>query len=291
MSTLGESHYPLDEMKWVGDNHWMRGSRVLLARVASPQTTVVFVHGWGGTAGDSWEAFPRALRFMPNASHADVFLFGYPSLQHSAEFCAAMFRKFLEDVLREPSATVVNPSLPHGAEPRADTAKYKHVLLVAHSMGAVVVRRAFLDLERHLKDRERRSVRLLFFAPAHRGSSLPLLVSSGFGLGWLPGSALVGSLLTVHYRSLQDLAVGSGFLTKLEADSGAARAALTGASELATDAHLRAHVYHAQGDKVVVQDRFDDDHPMEPIMRKNHREICKPSDAYQEPVAALRSIL
>jgi hypothetical protein len=55
--------------------------------------------------------------------------------------------------------------------------------------------------------------------------------------------------------------------------------------------HLRAKVYHARSDKVVVQNDFDPDYPFEPVMGTNHRTICKPLEAYRTPVEALSAML
>jgi hypothetical protein len=157
-------------------------------------------------------------------------------------------------------------------------------------MGAVVARRAVLDLDRDYVIRKALGkVAFLFFAPAHKGSTIPTLIQSGLCLDWLPGASLLGAFLALRYRSLGDLAPGSECLTSLAADSVAARAAC--AEGDLPCGYLRANVHHAQGDKVVLQGRFDDDYVMRPIMRKNHRTICKPDDWYSSPIAALEALL
>jgi hypothetical protein len=157
-------------------------------------------------------------------------------------------------------------------------------------MGAVVVRRALLDLDRAgMKKRERKAIRLLFFAPAHRGSTLSKLIASGLGFDFLPGSSLIGQALTVHYRSLRDLEEESQALDLLHEDSVAARARRKLRRE--SDADLRAYVLHARNDKVVVQDRFDEDDSGRPIGHRNHRSVCKPEGAYRRPIDELRRLL
>lgn len=290
MSSREPAHYPLGELRWTGDNGWMPHSRALICRNDDVETGIVFVHGWGGSAGDTWEAFPRAIRSMMETAHADAFFVDYPSRQHSVAFCAAQFTAFLLDILRTPAATIVNPSLPPSAQQRPTESSYRRILIVAHSMGAVIARRAVVDLDRdELKIYESSSIRLLFFAPAHRGSSIPLLIGSGLGLEWLPGAALVGASLTLYYRSLQDLAEGSECLTSLAEDCKAMREQRMENDE--DYRYLLAEVYHAQSDKVVNQNQFDHDHRMRPIMRRDHRSICKPDAEYATPVSALRSLL
>jgi len=301
MSSTPE-HHPLGELTWLGDNDWFKGSRVLLSldplAIAPPgQTAIIFLHGWGGSGAETWEAFPPALRALPQATGADVFFLQYPSRDKSAAVCGGKVAEFLRDLLRAPSEQIVNPSLPSSASPRAP-ATYQHILIVGHSMGAAVGRRAVLDLDRDdLTDEERHRIRMLFFAPAHKGSSLPLLIRSGLHLDWLPGSTLVGAALTTYYRSLHDLAEDSTFLTTLEGDSKAARderarGHATPAAAAAAVRYLRARVCHADGDKVVAQDRFDDDfRPAQTIRHTNHRSICKPREQYQDPVKALKGLL
>jgi pimeloyl-ACP methyl ester carboxylesterase len=264
----------------------MPKSRALLCRRPA-RKAVVFVHGWAGSAGDTWEAFPAAIRLMDKASSTDAFFLEYPSTEHSVDFCAAQFGAFMRDLLGR-AARIVQPSLPNG-EARAGTHNYEHIVVIAHSMGAVVARRAVLDLDREGTRHELGKVVLLFFAPAHKGSQIPSLIQSGLCLDWLPGASLVGALLALRYRSLGDLAPGSECLTSLAADSATARADCAEGKRAC--GHLRAYVHHAQDDKVVLQGRFDDDYGMRPIMRKNHRTICKPDDQYSSPIAALEALL
>jgi hypothetical protein len=157
-------------------------------------------------------------------------------------------------------------------------------------MGAAVARRALLELDRDdLTEAERAKLVLLLLAPAHKGSTIPLLIQAGFEIEHFPGGKAIGLALSIYYRSLRDLREKSGFVEKLEADSATARERRL-VQPLSVD-YLRAYVYHAQGDKTVIQDRFDDDYRFHAVMDKNHREICKPGETYRDPVAALEGLL
>jgi hypothetical protein len=138
-------------------------------------------------------------------------------------------------------------------------------------------------------EKELAKFELVFFAPAHSGSSIPLLIGSGFGLDFLPGAKLIGSLVRLWFQSLRDLEEGSEFLVKLLKDCQQLREART--KRHASVRHLQAMVYHGHNDRVVSQNNFDQDPPFEPIMNQNHRSICKPSDKYQKPVEAVRALL
>jgi hypothetical protein len=234
--------------------------------------------------------FPRSVRAMPEAVGADALFVDYPSTTRSIAFCAAKFRQFLLDLLREPSPRVVNGSLPEGVPRRPLDARYEKIVLVGHSMGAVVIRRALLDLDRdELTPEERGMLQMLFFAPAHKGArDLGKFVEAGLGLDKLPLGGLLGSLLRLRYRSVADLTKESECLADLASDSETLREA-RGATQNAD--YLRAHVYHAESDLVVYDDRFDDDFSTNPVMRQNHRSVCKPRTGYPKPVEALRRLL
>jgi pimeloyl-ACP methyl ester carboxylesterase len=285
-------HYPQGVMQWVGDRGWMPKSQVLL-NSGPALDAIVFVHGWGGDARATWETFPQAVATMPEASFTDVFFLDYPSTTSQVPFCANQLRRFLFDVVRNPVSKIINGSLPRGAPKRNADDRYERVFIVGHSMGAVIARRALLDLDEPapvvLSDEEFATLRLLFFAPAHSGSNVPLLIESGLGLNFLPGVATVGRCVKLYFQSLADLEHGSGTLKQLAEDCRLIRERRT--LRKASIEHLRASVYHAHNDRVVSQNRFDLDAPFDPVMQKNHRSICKPCRGYLTPVEALSALL
>lgn len=284
------AHFPLDDLRWSGDEGWMPKSQALLCQKV-PTMAIVFVHGFGGGADSTWEQFVRCLRAMPEAAVADAFFIDYPSTKHPVAFCSAKFREFLFDLLRKPSSNIVNPSLPKEAPTRAVTAAYQKIMLVGHSMGAIVARQALLDLDRDaLTSAERAAIYMLFFAPAHKGArSLGKLVASGFGLDKFPGGQFLGALLLLRYRSVADLTKESDCLSDLATHSKARRE--DRAREGQSADYLRAHVYHAENDRIVYVDTFDDDYSTNPVMAQNHRSVCKPRKDYPKPAEALRSLL
>jgi pimeloyl-ACP methyl ester carboxylesterase len=290
---LGIQHYPQTALRWLSQEAWMPNSVALLCRSPRPGTAVVFVHGWGGRGCGTWETFPQFAATMPETSDADLFFLEYPSLKSQVPFCAAQLRNFLVDLVRDPIDTIVGPSLPVAAPRRSQDRRYRRFIIVAHSMGAVISRRALLDLDQQapggLTDNELRRFQLLFFAPAHSGSAIPLLIGSGLGLDFLPGAKFVGSLARIWFQSLRDLEEGSAFLHKLADDCKQLREERT--ERGASTHHLRAVVYHAHNDHVVSQNDFDRDRPFRPVMNRNHRTICKPSEAYREPIEAFRALL
>jgi hypothetical protein len=171
-----------------------------------------------------------------------------------------------------------------------------------------------IDLENHFGFGDPPvAIRLLLFAPAHKGSILPLMLASDFGIGWLPvaGAAAIARIVS---PALNDLSRGSETLIRLEADSRTLREKIERQNEELSRSrgrrssskpeeaikpsqaqglrpattHLLATVLHAAGDKVVVQEPFDADPPMQPVMRQNHRSICKPRRTdYTTPTMSL----
>jgi hypothetical protein len=286
-------HYPQSPLVWASDDGWLPESQVLLAPRPAPADAIVFVHGWGGNAGDTWETFPQAVCMLPEAGNADIFFLDYPSVRSQVPFCSAQLRRFLVDLVRNPSTSIVNGSLPRNALKRAHSARYERICIVAHSMGAAISRRALMDLDQRtadgLTDKELAAFRLLFFAPAHSGSSIPLLIGSGLGINFLPGAKAVGALLRLWLQSLRDLEEGSPFLTELLQSCQRLRAERTHSGR--SIVHLRATVYHAHNDRVVSQNNFDQDPPFHPVMNQTHRSICKPNKTYHSPLEALRALL
>jgi pimeloyl-ACP methyl ester carboxylesterase len=284
------AHLPAWRLSWANDGGWMTRGEALLSATSGANAAVVFVHGWGGDAGGTWEDFQGNFRVLSEARTTDALFWGYPSRTPTVAFCAAKFREFLADLLDAPAPSILNPSLPPGAPPRDDGFRYSQITLCAHSMGAVIARRAMIDLEREGKLGDPRPIiRLLLFAPAHKGSNLPLMLASGFGLERLLPATLVGNFLRLYFRSLNDLAVGSDTLRRLEEDCRALRVSLENKGE--DVGHLEALVLHAENDHVVEQEPFDDDPPFTAVMKQNHRSICKPDDSYREPLEVLRKLL
>lgn len=284
------NHFPQLPMAWSGAANWFGKSRAVFSRSKAVADAILFVHGWGGSAGETWETFPQAIASLQEAASADVFFLDYPSTKSQVAFCAAQLRMLLRDLVRRPNETIVTRSLPGLS--RADY-RYRRIIVVAHSMGAVISRRALLDLDSNdgssLTDAELAKFHLLLFAPAHCGSEIPLLIGSGFGLDFVPGAALVGAMLKFWFQSLRDLQEDSPALMKLAEDNRERRGQRT--TRAASVEHLRAHVYHAHHDRVVSQNAFDADYPFNPVMQQSHRSICKPDVSYTTPIEALRALL
>jgi pimeloyl-ACP methyl ester carboxylesterase len=288
-------HFPLSLLQLAGTEssefEALRKGLVLLSQAPYVPVAVVFVHGWGGAARSTWEQFPQVLEDMTGSHGVDAFFLDYRSRGDAALWSASVLQMFIADLVRDPVSAFVNPSLPTGAPLRARKS-YEHILIVAHSLGAVITRRALLDLRDPLRpsgavtDDQLSRVRLLFFAPAHSGADVAALIGSGLGLDALPGAKLVGEAALLFMPSLRDLQPGSQTLNDLRDNT---RSALAEAPTKTR--YLRAAVLHAERDRVVRLARFEGDPPHTPVPQRNHRSICKPDRNYKIPGRALQAQL
>lgn len=287
------THYMASPLFRSDGTPWGIDSHARFASHPAPRGAVVFVHGFGGSALGTWHDFARLLSMEPRASDLDLIFFGYESRTRQLAFCAFVFQRFLDALLLKPSREIANPSLPDGVRRRDVHHRYSHVILCGHSLGAVVVRRALLDARSAsgLKPLLSR-VSIVLFAPADLGSMATGLIQYGLsGVGFSFGPMqLTGTLLSAWYRRrwpiLDDLEPGSAALSRLERDAMAALSEDPSAAR-----YLQAVVLHAEGDKVVKQNRFAHDGPPDFALGADHRSVCKPGPGYTKPLTFLVSQL
>jgi pimeloyl-ACP methyl ester carboxylesterase len=282
------SHTIFDRLIQPDRKAWGRGGLALASYAPEPTTCVVFVHGWSGNARTTWDEFPSRMRLA--APKTDFFFYDYDSIRRTVAYSAGEFRLFLDAVLSRPCADVLEPTARHfgvGAPSRPKDFAYNKVVLCCHSLGAVVARRALLDLEKLTPGQvAARDVRMLMFAPAHRGSHLAELARDVYSF---PGISLIpavgAKLASVKLKSVRGLEPGSGTLRDLDTDNAAIAARIFKATR-ARPSFLPA-VWHGEWDAVVEQEDFPGDDPFHPVAGTNHRNICKPTHAYPLPADEL----
>lgn len=234
----------------------------------------VFVHGFMGTAIGSWTQFPRAVTTMREFSRQDVVFFGYDGLFNSAYDSSCHLLRTLDRLLLSPAATA-NATL--GREPHRHAAfRYSKVVLVCHSLGALVARMALIDAIRTERSWVG-SVELVLFAPAHHGAQIIPLLTQLANRGALvllsPGAKLL-------FPPLLDLEPDSLALKWLQEKSRALR-------EKGHSPGIVARVVvHAVGDRVVAAVPFLDDPPGTPARGRSHMDVCCPAVDYLLPIEA-----
>jgi pimeloyl-ACP methyl ester carboxylesterase len=267
---MPEEHYPAIPIN--------QGDRtVAIISKQPPERLVVFVHGFNGEALSTWNDFPQLVREDPDLSTTDFVFYGYDSVRMRATSSAARLTTFM--------AAITDPAR-HGKYPVRDAKgtwnSYSSILLVCHSLGAVVARRAMLMANESAPraDWVDRSG-LLLFAPAHTGASAVGLANE------LPGYAKLITLLARNRMPvLEDLSEGCTTLARLLADS---ESAFNGGHGFV----VAKKVVNAAVERVVHDHRFLRD-PVPPtvVERKNHSAVCKPKrPGYMLPMEVLKEVL
>jgi pimeloyl-ACP methyl ester carboxylesterase len=230
------------------------------------RNAVLFVHGFRGDALRTWGNFPDLLIEEPSSRTFDFVFYGYDAFSSELNACAVDFAKFLKTLILNP-AEISNTTVPSQAARRADH-KYTTIYLVGHSLGAVVMRLALLQLREVIKSDLNR-VRMILFAPAHCGAYLAKLLSET--LSPIPILNLAGSLLRFSSPLIDQLMPGSDELKDLKSQTTAS---------IATDgeaAYLVAKkVAIARKERIVKNLRFCADPTFEEPIDAHHVSICKP---------------
>jgi len=237
--------------------------------VAPAQDAIVFVHGFNGSALDTWMQFQSLLQNQQVCRKTDLFFFGYHSLRRTTASSAASLFSLLELLGKTPQ------SLNSWPKDRASTVKYKRLLVVSHSLGAIVARRCLLTAAAR-KASWAENCKLILFAPAHLG---------GRPLKLIPKS--IKPIAEVLLPALEEVSENSEVIRALQDDT--KKALATGKCEF-----LRAlMVVHGGADTVVCRQdqQFCEDPPSEWIYDADHIQICKPRLDFMSPLERLLGVL
>ena len=233
----------------------------------------MFIHGYNGHATDTWKNFTRPIDRDARTEHVDLVFYGYESQHRRASVNAGIFASLLERIFDEPYSLISTRDPDVVARP-PDFA-YDRVLIVAHSLGAVVAREAIVGLyHRDRRKLDDKDFDLMLFAPAHRGASV-LRVGS-----WIPRVDVVKDALAVLGKFIvrYDLEETSGTLAGLEA------ATMRLIGENRTKGLIAKQVIFGSQEKIVNPSIFGADPA--PIVHRNkgHVDICKPASGFPLPV-------
>jgi pimeloyl-ACP methyl ester carboxylesterase len=245
-----------------------------------PERLIVFVHGFRGEPVSTWQRFPDAGRTRNWWRAADLLFVGYDSSRDNISGTAhRLIRELPRFYPRLPSELLEAK----GVRIRTPAATpYRELVVVGHSLGAVVVRRALCDSAARLLDARTRDpgatrpllldAQVRLFSPASAGFR-----AAGF-LGLLRATALWGALDMYLRRSsaFTDLQPGSPVLRDLQQRT----EALAHDDEFQA---LRASVIWANPDDVVVPVCYVTDRPDDSVDDVSHSSVCKPHARYQQP--------
>jgi alpha-beta hydrolase superfamily lysophospholipase len=253
---------------------------VLYLSHSLPIRLVVFVHGFAGAALNTWQYFPETDREW--WSSADLLFVGYDSRRDNITGTAARLRRelprfypYIRDELAEIDGVRVRPSA---------TGEYRELVLVGHSLGGVILRRALCDVAQEWQNQSETQpdsprprlldARLCLFSPASAGfrpaGLLGLTRASPF---WL-----AANLQLRRASAFTDLQPGSQILVETRART--QRLVNLHRDELSA---LRAGILWANPDNVVITERYDTDFADDAIDNTTHRSVCKPHREYEAP--------
>jgi hypothetical protein len=223
------------------------------------------VHGYGGNPVSTWADFDRLSIRRPEFKGYDLIFYEYDGLEAELTASANLFYNFLTWLSSSPAA-VINKCLRKEAQ-RASNFRYDKVVLVCHSLGAVIARFALLRATQESLAWAP-MIHLVLFAPAHKGArvtELALSVATHFRF-----LALFAGLARFKSPLIDQLKKDSNELIKLEKET---------AAELknAANKHLIARrVCIAERENVVFNDTFCQDPAGDPIRHSTHVTVCKP---------------
>ena len=240
-----------------------------------PDKLIVFVHGFGGNSLGTWNNFPAILLYDDLFKKSDIIYYGYDTFKGQAGDHAAELYHFLNFSLN-PVKNNILPALQN--LPERD---YQRIILVGHSLGAVLVRQAqllaYIDGKIWVNKSE-----IVLYAPAHNGAEVISLAMQA-----LPGlSGLLGIFAKFRFPILSDLdAKDDGILKTIKEQTEKLQNAGNGNF---TKAKL---VVYSKGDKVVKSFQYLLDKPAEVIPFTSHISVCKPKDTFTKPFELLKQII
>jgi hypothetical protein len=250
-------------------------SKVILSR-NKPDALIIFVHGFRGDALETWQDFDQLVITNPRFRNADFIFFGYDAYHSNVLAGASFLYNLLNDLERENRAAIAGATNPEIAGIRCE---YKRIILVAHSLGAVVCRWAIVRAVEERKDWRSR-LRLLLFAPAHTGSELAhLATSAAGGFAWV---SLFVQAVKANVPLVRELDPSSRILTEL-----AGRV-----SKAKNEPCLKAsRVVIAEREVVVSNLPFPGDPCPDALRDTDHISVCKPTAARMKPIQYLEDLL
>lgn len=240
-----------------------------------PEELIVFIHGFGGNSIGTWNNFPNFLLSDSKFSKSDIIFYGYETFKGQAGDHAGQLYYFLNK-LQTPLTSKI---LPQGQN--LPERNYIKIVLVAHSLGAILTRQALLLAEIDNKDWVNKVIMGLF-APAHNGANIINLAMQA-----LPGlSGLLGIFAKFKYPILSDLDNHEqGIIHDIKSKTELLQN--QGKGEY-TKAKL---VVYAMGDKVVRNIQYLNDKPPMVITATSHISVCKPTEDFKKPFELLKSII
>lgn len=252
---------------------------------------VVFVHGFRGKALDTWLDFPKVDTALPENQwwlESDWLFVGYESTKETVTGVANRITREMPRFFPQPLPAAMDIS---GAPARQNvTDPYTELVLVGHSLGGVILRRALCDAAQEWLDdgRPDENRPVLLHATTRLFSSACGGFSPSGRLGLLRSTPVWDRAIDAVLRqspAYVDLQPGSLVLEQLRSRT----IAMAPDKDPQLEA-LRARILWANPDGVVTTERYATDYVDLSQDGKHHISICKPKKGtYHEPWTFVRT--
>jgi pimeloyl-ACP methyl ester carboxylesterase len=253
-----------------------------LSTHAGAETCIVFVHGFFGNVTTTWEYFPDLCdnENVPGADileQSDLYFFDYPAHKAFVKESANRLAQFLGCLFPEPAMDLFYFREEDRRSIREPWLAYRRLLLVGHSLGAVVVRECienqFRAFSSHQPPPWISICEIRLFAAAHLGFK-----PSGFKELLFKLAPREFTSLPAIWRAYSDLQSTSSVLVDLKKRTeklAAVRPELKCTSAL---------LLYGTREDVVVPGDFDCDYTIEWQDDSNHTQVCKPAEDFTNPL-------
>lgn len=248
--------------------------------VKPPKILLIFIHGFNGKAVSTWNKFPTMLPNNGKLEETDIAFYGYNSLQSKRG--AAEYASDLLDFLNEEIPGTGNIARQASQKGLETSRQYAKIILVAHSLGAVLLRKALMGAKIDNKSWLNKT-QMVLFAPAHLGAKVEKLLFGALDI--ILVTKLIGLGLKYKFPVLKDLESDSTLLKDLKDDS--RKYFMKNDGEFAK----AKIVIHSNPDGIVTNDRFGEDPQEIKIEGSSHTSVCKPNELYTNPLEQIISLL
>jgi len=276
----------------------------LISEDPATAIAIVFVHGFWGDSYSTWQDTQILVdefgQIFPLFTESDLFFLEYDAARNFIGPSADKLHHFVDRLFPNPPASLFSEDVSAadwGSELhvgpvsiRTGPYVYNSLILVGHSLGAVVVRQMILDVatdfseacsiapdkkQEFLAQRPVLLADLRLMSPAHLGFRPVGLLGAAFSLA--PMAGLLRGLLS-FYRSFTELDPNSALLQSLRRRTEEISRSFPGLPALC------AKSLFAQYDDLVIMDRYDCDRRVQYVADRTHTTICKPLRMYLTPL-------
>jgi alpha-beta hydrolase superfamily lysophospholipase len=241
-------------------------------------TVIIFVHGFGGSPLKTWENFHGYLPITEAFKHSDLVFYSYNSKTMQANNSALEFRHFMDQLLSQ--ANYFSTFFTANLYDRPEDFQYKRVILVAHSLGAIICRKAMLQAHQNAAAWPAMT-EMVLFAPAHSGARSIRAIEGIFS--YIP---FLKELLDYHIVTVDDVDLSrpNCSLYQLRSDTQAVINAGEGKFTIAKK------VVWAGREYVVNNAFFYNDVEPGTESAEKHTTVCKPYSGYLAPIEVLTTL-